>query len=59
MTREKKDMTQEKTAELAGLHLSYFSKIERGLVNPSFYVLCQIASALDIETSKLISKTKL
>ncbi len=47
--REKANKTQEELAEQAGIHVSYISRIERGVVNPSYDVLEGIAKALKIK----------
>lgn len=47
--REKAGKTQEELAQEAGIHVSYLSRIERGVVNPTFEVLEQIAKALKVK----------
>lgn len=44
--RLKRDWTQEKLAEMAGIHPVYVSYIEKGTRNPSIAKILQIASAL-------------
>lgn len=51
--REKKELTQEKLAEFAGLDPTYISGIERGLRNPGIKNVAKIAKALGITTSEL------
>lgn len=52
--RKQKEMSQEMLAELAQIHRTYVSQIERGLKYPTIYVLVQIAKALDVKLSDLI-----
>lgn len=47
-------MSQETLADLAQIHRTYVSQIERGLKYPTIYVLVQIAKALDMKLSDLI-----
>jgi transcriptional regulator with XRE-family HTH domain len=44
--RESAGFSQEQLAELARLHRTYVSQLERGLKSPSVRVLSQIARAL-------------
>lgn len=44
--RSKKGLTQKEVAALAGIDQSDFSKIERGIANPSIAMLERIAAAL-------------
>lgn len=46
-------MTQSEVARLAGIHVNYFARIERGEENPSFDVLYAIAKALKVKLSEL------
>jgi transcriptional regulator with XRE-family HTH domain len=50
--RKEKNLTQEKLAELAGLHRSYFWDIEQGR-NISIKTAYKIARALDVTLSEL------
>jgi transcriptional regulator with XRE-family HTH domain len=52
--REKAGITQEKLADKAGVHVSYISRIERGIVNPSYDVLENIAKALRVKSSEFL-----
>lgn len=47
--RKSKKVSQEKLAELAGLHPTYISNIEQGKVNASIYSYYMIAKALDTQ----------
>lgn len=51
--REKKELTQEKLAEIAEIDPTYVSGIERGLRNPGIKNVARIAKALGISTSEL------
>lgn len=55
--RRARGMSQEKLAELAELHLTYVSKIERGLVNGSISAYASIADALGITLAELLEPT--
>lgn len=47
-------MSQEKLAELAELHLTYVSKIERGRVNGSISAYAAIADALGLTLAEFV-----
>ena len=51
--REKKELTQEKLAEKAGLDPTYISGIERGLRNPGIKNVARLAKALGLTTARL------
>ena len=51
--RKKKNISQEKLAELAGLHRTYISALERERRNISIDNIQRIAEALEIEASLL------
>ena len=53
--RKAKNISQEKLAELSGLHPTYISDIERGKVNASIYTFYMIANALEIPFSELVN----
>ena len=46
--------SQEAFAELAGLHRTYISGIERGIRNPTLVIVQRIADALSISPSDLL-----
>ncbi len=46
--RIRKDLTQEKFAELIDMSLSYVSKIEQGLTSPTAFVLYKMSKILNI-----------
>lgn len=51
--REERGLSQEAFAELAGLHRTYISMIERKTRNPTVGVLEQICDALGVGPSEL------
>jgi transcriptional regulator with XRE-family HTH domain len=51
-------LSQEKLAEVAGLHPTYISMVERGVRNPTLDVADKIARALDIALSRLIEQAQ-
>ena len=53
--RKSKRLSQEKLAELAGLHPTYISDIENGKVHASLVCYYQISQGLDIPLSELVS----
>lgn len=52
--RKKSNLSQEKLAELAGVHRTYISQIERGLKSPTIPILMKIGAACGISISELI-----
>ena len=52
--RERIGISQEKLAELAGLHRTYISSVERGKRNISLVNIRQIADALDVDMAALM-----
>ena len=53
--RAKAGLSQEETADKAGIHVTYLSGVERGLRNPSVRNLRRLALALGIPTKELFS----
>ena len=51
-------LSQEGLAELAGMHRTYVSEIERGLRNPSFRNLFKLAAALEVSLSDLVAQAE-
>lgn len=49
---------QESLADLAGLHRTYISMLERGLRNPSLEVIEKLAAALDTSMASLIGEVE-
>ena len=54
--RNQKDLSQEKLAELAGLHRTYISAVERERRNISLENIERIANALEIEPYLLLKQ---
>jgi len=52
--RHRKQISQEKLAELAGLHRTYVSSVERGQRNISLLNIEKLAKALDVPMAKLM-----
>lgn len=52
--REKANKTQEELARVVGIHPSYLSRIERGVVNPSTSVIEYIVKALKIKSEDIL-----
>lgn len=52
--RKKKGLTQEQLSGLATLDRTHYSKIERGLRNPTIDTVFKIASALDMKPHELV-----
>lgn len=46
--RSRRDITQEKFAELVDMSLSYISKLEQGLTSPTAIVLYKMSKILNI-----------
>lgn len=53
--RKSKKMSQERLAELSGLHPTYISDVERGKVNASVYSFFLITNALGVSLSDVVS----
>jgi transcriptional regulator with XRE-family HTH domain len=56
--REQRGLTQEKLAEIAGLHRAYIGQIERGEKNIGLRNLEKIAKALDVDIRVLVDTSK-
>lgn len=56
--REAAGLTQEKLAELSGLHRTYISLLERGLRMPSILVVQQLARALQTTMASLLGEVE-
>ena len=56
--REQSGLAQEKLAELADVHRTYQSLIERGLANPTLLTIVAQARALKVRPSKLLEKLR-
>lgn len=55
LARERKRLTQEDTAERAGIHVSTLGRIERGESNPPIHTVSKIAKALKMPLKELFS----
>ena len=53
--RQNVQLTQVEVAEKADIHVNYFARIERGEVNPSYEILENIAKALKMKLSDIVS----
>ena len=53
--RTEQGISQESLANLAGLHRTYISMLERGIRNPSLTVILQLAEALGTTVSTLMA----
>ena len=52
--RTEQGISQESLANLAGLHRTYISMLERGIRNPSLTVILRLAEALNMRPSTLM-----
>ena len=55
-TRQDKGLTQERLGELAELHRTYVSLLERGQRTPTLDVLFRLAEALGVPASDLVKE---
>jgi transcriptional regulator with XRE-family HTH domain len=53
--RERKDISQERLGELAGLHRTYISTLERGQRNVSIVNIEKLAKALGVTMADLVT----
>lgn len=54
--RQLSQLSQEELADLADIHRTYVSQIERGIKTPSVAVLFSISKALGVNPSHLVSE---
>lgn len=52
--RQKLGVSQDDVANLAGINVSNYGKIERGLSNPTFHTVIRIAAVLDVDPAVLV-----
>lgn len=52
--RIKKDLTQEKSAEILGVSPNYFACVENGRQNMSLGKILELANALDVKIENLL-----
>ncbi len=57
--RQRRGLTQETLADLADLHRTHPSLLERGLRKPTLAVVLRLANALETTSSRLITETAL
>jgi transcriptional regulator with XRE-family HTH domain len=53
--RLKRNLSQERLAELAGLHRNFIGMVERGECNTSLLTIIALARALDVKPSRLLA----
>ena len=53
--RLKKNLTQERVSEIAGINAKYLGEIERGLKNPTTLVAMKLSDALHVPACKILS----
>jgi transcriptional regulator with XRE-family HTH domain len=56
--RRQKGISQEELADLANIHQTYLSGVERGKRNPTVTVLQRIAEALGADIEDLLSRRR-
>ena len=56
--RREKGLSQEELADLAGIHQTYLSGVERGKRNPTVSVLQRIAEALGSDIEDLVQRRR-
>jgi transcriptional regulator with XRE-family HTH domain len=54
--RREKGLSQEELADLASIHQTYLSGVERGKRNPTITVLQRIAKALGVDIQDLVQQ---
>lgn len=52
--RKSAGISQEELADLASIHRTYVSQIERGLKSPTIVILAKLAKALNTTPSKIM-----
>lgn len=56
--RQERKLSIEALADLAGMHTTYLSGIERGRYNPSWKKLGPLAQALGVELSEVVKRAQ-
>lgn len=54
LNREKKHLSQEALADLAGLHWTFVGQVERGMRNISLHNIIKLAAGLGVDPSILV-----
>jgi transcriptional regulator with XRE-family HTH domain len=54
--RRERELSQEAFADLAELHRTYISGIERGIRNPTITIIEKLAVALNVEIAELVDQ---
>jgi transcriptional regulator with XRE-family HTH domain len=54
--RHLSELSQEELADLADIHRTYVSQIERGLKMPTLAILFKISKALNVKTSDFVQE---
>ena len=54
--RKRKGLSQERVAELSGLHRTFFGNLERGVHSVSVYNLILISNALGVKPSDILQE---
>jgi transcriptional regulator with XRE-family HTH domain len=52
--RKERELSQEKLAELADIHVNHLRRIELGQANPTYLVLWRLARAVEIPLQRLL-----
>ena len=56
--RQKRGLTQEQVAQASGIAPTYISDIERGVRNPSYELLIELAGALRTPLSEIVKRAE-
>ena len=56
--RRERGLTQEGLAERSGCHRAHVSFLERGLKSPTLNMLFQLAAALEVSPTELVSRVE-
>lgn len=56
--RKQSLLSQEGLAEIAGVHRTYISQIERGIKSPTLVVIFKIAKGLNVSVSEMMHQVE-
>jgi len=56
--RKKRGLTQEQVSKTSGIASTYISDIERGVRNPSYELLIELAAALKTPLSEIVKRAE-